>query len=64
MRQYEEGEYGLSEAIAQANEQHRRVKIRDKHILELVKDVNRLQTQCTDVEAENISLRYNSLNIK
>lgn len=54
---YESEEVVWSDAVVEDTLHRRKTKIEEKHILQLVRDVNRLQKQCSDVETENIALR-------
>lgn len=53
LSKYENGEAGLSEALQQVAELERKVRVRDRDIVELVKQINRSQ----DVARENVALR-------
>lgn len=53
LSKYENGEAGLSEALKQISELERKIRVRDRDIKELVKQINRSQ----DVAKENIALR-------
>lgn len=53
LSKYENGEEGLPEALKRITELERKIRVRDKDIKELVKQINRSQ----DVARENIALR-------
>ncbi|XP_055954901.1 centrosomal protein of 290 kDa [Patella vulgata] len=58
MRQYEAGEYGLQEAVAEIKEGKTQVKVRDRQIEELTKHVNQAELRINDILDENEELRY------
>ncbi|XP_074654662.1 centrosomal protein of 290 kDa-like [Tubulanus polymorphus] len=57
MRQYELGEYGLPEAVAEIKEHKMNVSIRDRQIEDLTQQVNKCEMQINDLYDENEELR-------
>lgn len=58
LREYESGEYGLAEAVGEIKELRRQRRVRDRQIEELVQSSNKLQAQASQLEEENLALRY------
>ncbi|CAL1542937.1 unnamed protein product [Lymnaea stagnalis] len=58
MRQYEAGEYGLSEAVAEIKEGKNQVKIREREIEELTQYINKAELKINELLDENEELRY------
>lgn len=54
---YEEGQYGLSDALREMQDCRLQINIRDKQIAELIQNCNKLQSICDEVEHENLTLR-------
>lgn len=57
IRKYEEGQYGLPDALREMQELRVQINVRDKQISELVQTCNKYQTACDEVEYENLALR-------
>ncbi|NWV42342.1 CE290 protein, partial [Grantiella picta] len=57
MRDYEQGIYGLEEAVAEIRDLRKQVKIREREIESLIKEVNKLELQINDFLDENEELR-------
>lgn len=60
LRKYEEGQYGLSDALQEVQKYRKQIHIRDKQISKLVQDSNKLQAVCDKLEQDNYVLRYNN----
>ncbi|BFZ24638.1 hypothetical protein BsWGS_27677 [Bradybaena similaris] len=58
MRQYEEGEYGLSEAVAEIKSGKSKVKVREREIEELTQYINKAEMKINEILDENEELRY------
>ncbi|XP_005096015.2 centrosomal protein of 290 kDa [Aplysia californica] len=58
MRQYEGGEYGLSDAVAEIKEGKNQVKIREREIEELTQYINKAELKINEILDENEELRY------
>ncbi|XP_071655842.1 centrosomal protein of 290 kDa isoform X2 [Patagioenas fasciata] len=57
MRDYEQGIYGLEEAVAEITDLKKQIKIRDHEIETLIKEVNKLEIKINDFLDENEELR-------
>ncbi|XP_039618116.1 centrosomal protein of 290 kDa-like [Polypterus senegalus] len=57
MRAYEAGEYGLESAVAEINKYKNQVKLRDKEIESLIKEINNLDGKISDLLYENEDFR-------
>ncbi|NWX11010.1 CE290 protein, partial [Caloenas nicobarica] len=57
MRDYEQGIYGLEEAVAEITDLKKQIKIRDHEIETLIKEVNKLELKINDFLDENEELR-------
>ncbi|NXH97360.1 CE290 protein, partial [Pachycephala philippinensis] len=57
MRDYELGIYGLEEAVAEIKDLRKQVKIREREIESLIKEVNKLELKINDFLDENEELR-------
>ncbi|KAK2534920.1 Cep290 [Columba guinea] len=57
MRDYEQGIYGLEEAVAEITDFKKQIKIRDHEIETLIKEVNKLELKINDFLDENEELR-------
>nr|XP_009934536.1 PREDICTED: centrosomal protein of 290 kDa [Opisthocomus hoazin] len=57
MRDYELGTYGLEEAVAEIKDFKKQIKIRDREIETLIKEVNKLELKMNDFLDENEELR-------
>ncbi|NXG65233.1 CE290 protein, partial [Hemiprocne comata] len=57
MRHYEQGIYGLEEAVAEIKDLKKQIKIRDHEIETLIKEVNKLELKINDFLDENEELR-------
>ncbi|XP_053396760.1 centrosomal protein of 290 kDa-like [Mercenaria mercenaria] len=57
MRQYEAGEYGLAEAVAEIKDGKKQVKVRDRQIEELTQHINKTEMAINDLCDENEDLR-------
>jgi centrosomal protein CEP290 len=58
LREYESGEYGLAEAVSEIKDLRQQCRIRDRQIEELVQTSNNLQAQASQLEEQNLALRY------
>ncbi|XP_059169831.1 centrosomal protein of 290 kDa-like [Physella acuta] len=58
MRQYESGEYGLSEAVTEIKEGKNQIKIREREIEELTSYINKAELKINELLDENEELRY------
>ncbi|GFR72659.1 centrosomal protein of 290 kDa [Elysia marginata] len=58
MSQYEGGEYGLPEAVAEIKEGKNQVKIREREIEELTAYINKTELKINEILDENEELRY------
>jgi cell division protein FtsB len=58
LREYESGEYGLAEAVGEIKELRQQRRVRDRHIEELVQASNKLQAEASQLEEQNMALRY------
>ena len=61
LRNYETGEFGLTEALTQIKELTQQRAVRDKHIEQLVETANSLKLTCDNLQDENLTLRYFSV---
>ncbi|XP_075285473.1 centrosomal protein of 290 kDa isoform X5 [Opisthocomus hoazin] len=57
VRDYELGTYGLEEAVAEIKDFKKQIKIRDREIETLIKEVNKLELKMNDFLDENEELR-------
>ncbi|GLV41129.1 Centrosomal protein 290kDa [Carabus blaptoides fortunei] len=57
LHKYEEGQYGLSDALREMQDCRLQINIRDKQIAELIQNCNKLQSICDEVEHENLTHR-------
>ncbi|XP_075238682.1 uncharacterized protein LOC142334491 isoform X1 [Lycorma delicatula] len=57
LREYETGEFGLSQAMEQIKELRKQKAVCDKHIEQLVQAGNQLQEEANQLEEENLILR-------
>ncbi|XP_015262907.1 PREDICTED: centrosomal protein of 290 kDa [Gekko japonicus] len=57
MRDYETGIYGLEDAIAEIKDLKKQIRVRDREIQTLIKDVNKLELKINDFLDENEDLR-------
>ncbi|NXC37868.1 CE290 protein, partial [Penelope pileata] len=57
MKDYEQGVYGLEEAVAEIKDLEKQIKIRDHEIEMLIKEVNKLELKINDFLDENEELR-------
>ncbi|KAM4747907.1 centrosomal protein of 290 kDa [Rhinophrynus dorsalis] len=57
MRDYEAGVYGLEEAVSEIRELKTHLKIRDREIESLTKDINKLELKVNDILDENEDLK-------
>ncbi|NXH37365.1 CE290 protein, partial [Myiagra hebetior] len=57
MRDYELGIYGLEEAVAEIKDLRKQIKIREREIESLIKEVNKLELKINDFLDENEELR-------
>ncbi|GFO27236.1 centrosomal protein of 290 kda-like, partial [Plakobranchus ocellatus] len=58
MSQYEGGEYGLPEAVAEIKEGKNQIKIREREIEELTAYINKTELKINEILDENEELRY------
>jgi centrosomal protein CEP290 len=58
LRKYESGEYGLAEAVSEIKELRHQRRVRDRQIEELVQASNKLQAEASQLEEQNMALRY------
>lgn len=61
LRNYETGEFGLTEALAQIKELTQQRSVRDKHIEQLVETANSLKLFSDNLHEENLTLRFVSI---
>ncbi|XP_075226995.1 centrosomal protein of 290 kDa-like [Lycorma delicatula] len=61
LREYETGEFGLSQAMEQIKELRKQKAVCDKHIEQLVQAGNQLQEEANQLEEENLILRLGKL---
>ena len=57
LRQYEEGEFGLTEAVAESSSLKKEVRARDRRVEQLIQQADSLQYQVGEVGQENSELR-------
>lgn len=57
LHKYESGHYGLSDALEEVQKYQKQVHIRDKQVMKLIQDLNKLQAVCDKLEQENFVLR-------
>ncbi|KAL3881749.1 hypothetical protein ACJMK2_028144 [Sinanodonta woodiana] len=57
MRQYEAGEYGLADAVAEIKDGKTQLKVRDRQIEEITQHINKAEMQINDLCEENEELR-------
>lgn len=58
LREYESGEYGLAEAVSEIKELRQQRRVRDRQIEDLVQASNKLQAEASQLEEQNMALRY------
>jgi hypothetical protein len=58
LREYESGEYGLAEAVSEIKELRQQRRVRDRQIEELEQASNTLQAEASQLEEQNMVLRY------
>lgn len=58
LKRYEEGQYGLSDALKEMQDLRVQIKVRDKQISGLVASCNQLQCTFDEIEHDNLTLRY------
>uniref|UniRef100_K1PYW1 Centrosomal protein of 290kDa coiled-coil region domain-containing protein n=1 Tax=Magallana gigas TaxID=29159 RepID=K1PYW1_MAGGI len=57
-RKYENGEYGLAEAVQEIKDCKNQIKVRDRQIEELTSHINKTEMKINDIEEENEELRF------